>query len=987
MSALSEIKVRGARQHNLKSVDVTIPRNTLAVVTGVSGSGKSSLAFDTIYAEGQRRYVESLSSYARQFLSMQDKPDVDVIEGLSPAISIEQKTTSRNPRSTVATVTEIYDYLRLLYARAGDVFCYQCGKPIQHKTSTQIVDELLAEHADERVSIMAPVVRSRKGEYRKKFADMRKAGYARVRVDGEMRLLDEDITLNRKVKHDIDLVVDRVKIKKADRARVADAVELSLKESGGYVRFLYHDHGSKTSPEEAIFSEHHACIDCHIHYPEIEPRFFSFNAPQGACPDCSGIGHRTQIDETLVIPDPTLSVKDGAIKPWGGMWQGFYMQMLKAVGKRFKFDLSKPYETLSPEVQHLILHGSDEEIAFTYNTKDSQSTYNWKKSYEGVVPNLERRYQETSSDRARTEIEKYMSQTPCDTCAGARLRPEARAIKYDGLSLPELVQQSIGEAVAFFEKTKPTGNKKTIATPIIKEIRARLNFLASVGLNYLHLNRHAGTLSGGEAQRIRLASQIGSALMGVLYVLDEPSIGLHQRDNEKLLSTLKRLRDLGNTVLVVEHDEDTIRAADYIVDMGPFAGHIGGEVVIEGTLKNILNSKKSLTGQYLRGEAGIEIPDEIRPHSKGHIHVVEASGNNLKDVSIDVPLGVLTCVTGVSGSGKSTLIIDTLTRAVSQHLYNSKDRPLKVKRIDGLGHVDKMIRIDQSPIGRTPRSNPVTYTGIFDEVRKIFASLPESQVRGYKAGRFSFNVKGGRCETCQGDGLIRIEMNFLPDVYVECEVCQGARYNRETLEVQYKGKSISDVLKMTVVEAHEFFAAYPVICRKLQTLLDVGLGYIHLGQPATTLSGGEAQRIKLSKELGKRASGKTIYILDEPTTGLHFHDVKQLIEVLHRLVDQGNTVVVIEHNLDVVKTADWIIDMGPEGGSGGGQVVFAGTPKDCTKEKKSHTGRFLRKLMENPAPIRKSKATAQKKVVKKAAGRKISEKKTTKKKKATNKKS
>ncbi len=959
MSELKTIKVRGARVHNLKSVDVDIPRNQLVVLTGLSGSGKSSLAFDTIYAEGQRRYVESLSSYARQFLQMQDKPDVDLIEGLSPAISIEQKTTSKNPRSTVATVTEIYDYLRLLYARIGKVFCYSCGKPIVGRTASQIVDGVMAYPSGTRLSILAPIVRERKGEHKKLLHDLQKDGFARVRVDGEVRMLDEDIKLALRKKHSIDVYIDRVVVHPDARPRIADAVELALNKAEGLVRVLVHD--KEKGDSEELISDKHACIDCGISYPELEPRMFSFNAPQGACNACSGLGQIQYFDEDLVVPDPTLSLEEGAIKPWGGAWNGYYLGMLEAVGEEFGFELDVPWKKLKKKHRDIILHGADDEIEFQLENKEETATYSFKKQYEGVLNNLDRRFKETTSDRVRWDLERYMSKSPCKECDGARLRKEARHVKVGDVSLDVLTHKSIGDAVAFTAGLALSERDTVIAAAVLKEINARLGFLQAVGLDYLTLDRSAGTLSGGEAQRIRLASQIGSALVGVLYVLDEPSIGLHQRDNEKLLQTLQHLRDLGNTVLVVEHDEDTILAADTVIDMGPGAGHRGGEVVIADTPQKVMKAKGSLTGQYLSRKKRIEIPEERRAGHGKSLKILGARGNNLRDVDVEFPLGKLICVTGVSGSGKSTLVLDTLHKALDQALYSSRARPLPFKKLEGLSHIDKVVDIDQSPIGRTPRSNPVTYTGVFDDIRKLFAQLPESNVRGYGPGRFSFNVKGGRCEACQGDGMIKIEMNFLPDVYVKCDVCHGKRYNPETLRVLYKGKTISDVLEMTVAEALEFFKPIPALKRKLRTLHDVGLGYIHLGQPATTLSGGEAQRVKLSRELGKRATGQTVYILDEPTTGLHFHDVEQLLHVLHKFADQGNTVIVIEHNLDVIKTADHIIDLGPEGGGGGGTIVVAGTPEEVARHKKSHTGRFLKELLDRDGHDTKKHRPASKK--------------------------
>jgi excinuclease ABC subunit A len=943
MSELHEIRVRGARVHNLKNVDVRIPRNALVVLTGLSGSGKSSLAFDTIYAEGQRRYVESLSSYARQFLQMQDKPDVDLIEGLSPAISIEQKTTSKNPRSTVATVTEIYDYLRLLFARVGKVHCYSCDKPIEGRTASQIVDALMAYDEGTRLSVLSPIVRARKGEYKKIFDELKKEGFARVRVDGEQRMLDEDFDLDRKRKHSIDVVVDRVVVKPDARLRIADAVELALKKASGLVTVVKHDR--ERGDSEELLSENFACTDCGISYPELEPRMFSFNAPQGACEDCSGLGAISYFDEDLII-DEELSLEEGAIKPWGGAWAGYYQQMIEAVAKDVGFAMDKPWKKLSKKAREILLHGSEKEIKFRLEGKNADSSYSFKKAFEGIVPNLDRRFQETGSDNARWDMERYMSKSPCKACEGARLRLEARHVFVGGLSLPAFVRLSIKDAADFLAKLSLNTRDEKIATAVLKEIEARVGFLAAVGLEYLTLDRAAGTLSGGEAQRIRLASQIGSALVGVLYVLDEPSIGLHQRDNEKLLGTLKQLRDIGNTVLVVEHDEDTILAADHVIDMGPGAGSHGGEVVVAGTPAHVMACKESLTGQYLARRQVIDIPPARREGNGRVVKLTGASGNNLRDVDVEIPLGKLVCVTGVSGSGKSSLVLDTLQKALDQALFATRERPLPFDKIEGLEHLDKCIDIDQSPIGRTPRSNPATYTGVFDDIRKMFAATQDAKTRGYGPGRFSFNVKGGRCESCQGDGLLKIEMNFLPDVYVTCEVCKGKRYNPETLTVLYRGKTIADVLELTVEQARDFFHAVPSIRRKLDTLCDVGLGYVHVGQSATTLSGGEAQRVKLSKELGRRATGQTVYILDEPTTGLHFHDVKQLLHVLHRFADQGNTVLVIEHNLDVIKTADWIIDMGPEGGSGGGEVLVAGTPEDVARNQKSHTGRFLRQIFE-----------------------------------------
>jgi excinuclease ABC subunit A len=950
MAELQHIRVKGARVHNLKNLDVTLPRNELVVLTGLSGSGKSSLAFDTIYAEGQRRYVESLSSYARQFLQMQDKPDVDLIEGLSPAISIEQKTTSKNPRSTVATVTEIYDYLRLLYARVGKVFCYSCNKPIVSRAATQIIDDIMALPDGTKLSVLAPIVRQRKGEYKKECKDLQKEGFARVRIDGDNFMLDElnakgGPELDKQKKHNIEVVIDRLVIKADQRARVADAVELAVKKTAGLVVLLHHGSTDKGDREE-LHSTNFACIDCGISYPELEPRMFSFNAPQGACATCTGLGELQKFDPALVVPDPTVSIEDGAIKPWGGMWMGYYQQLLAAVAKRYKFKLSTAWGTLPPDVRQLILNGSDDDIKFSFEAQSSGNEYNWNKKYEGVLPNLERRFKETTSDGVRNDLERYMARSQCPDCNGARLRQEARFVRIEKVSLNDLVGKSIIDTKQFFASLQLDARDSKIASAVLKEINARLDFLVAVGLQYLTLDRSAGTLSGGEAQRIRLASQIGSALVGVLYVLDEPSIGLHQRDNEKLLATLKHLRDLGNTVLVVEHDEDTIMAADHVVDMGPGAGLHGGSIVAQGTPKQIIAIKASLTGQYLSRVKKIDIPAERRKGNGKSLVLKNARGNNLRGVDFKLPLGKLVCVTGVSGSGKSTLVNDTLLNALMQAFFETRERPLAFDKVEGITNVDKVVDIDQTPIGRTPRSNAVTYTGVFDEIRKLFAATQEAQVRGYGPGRFSFNVAGGRCESCEGDGVLKIEMNFLPDVYVTCEVCRGKRYNPETLTIAYKGKTIADVLQMPVDEAATFFGAVPSIGRKMKTLQDVGLGYIKLGQSATTLSGGEAQRIKLSKELSRRATGNTLYILDEPTTGLHFHDVAQLLTVLHRFADQGNTVLVIEHNLDVIKTADWLIDMGPEGGSGGGLVIVEGTPEQVAAHTASHTGRFLKMLFE-----------------------------------------
>lgn len=943
MAGMANILVKGARVHNLKNIDVCLPRDQLIVITGLSGSGKSSLAFDTIYAEGQRRYVESLSSYARQFLQLQDKPDVDMIEGLSPAISIEQKTTSKNPRSTVATVTEIYDYFRLLFARVGQPYCYKCDKAISQKSATAICDEVMALGEGTRISVLSPIIRAKKGEHKAELAKLQKEGFVRVRVDGETRYLEEDIELNAKTKHSIDVVIDRLVIEQAERARAAEAIELALKKSGGLVTILVHE-GEKVS--ERVLSEHFGCLDCGVSFPELEPRMFSFNAPQGACPECNGLGIFLHFTEDKIIKNPKLSLNEGAISPYAVNIKGYYYQQIIAVAKAYDADCDSPFEKLSAKAKNAILHGSDRKVEFVFKAEKSGRKHRFNRVYEGVINQLQRRYAETDNDAVREELESFMTRDLCPSCEGARVNEAARHVKISGQAIHQVTGMSIKDALKFFASLIIAEKSKIIAEPILKEVRARLSFLEAVGLDYLTLNRSARTLSGGEAQRIRLATQIGSALVGVLYVLDEPSIGLHQRDNEKLLNTLKNLRDLGNTVLVVEHDEDTILASDYVVDMGPGAGHQGGEIVAVGTPAQILKNKKSLTGLYLSRKLSIPTPKKRRAISDKAITIKNASGNNLRGVDLEIPLGVMTAITGVSGSGKSSLIIDTLYAELSRYFYGSGADVLPHDGIKGLNLIDKVIDIDQSPIGRTPRSNPLTYTGIFDAVRALFAQLPESQMRGFSVGRFSFNVKGGRCEACKGGGVVRIEMNFLPDVYVTCDECKGKRFNRETLAVKFKERSIADILEMTVTEALEFFAAIPQIKRKLETLHRVGLGYIHLGQQATTLSGGEAQRIKLSKELSKRATGKTLYILDEPTTGLHFHDVSQLLGVLTELVDQGNSVVVIEHNLDVVKFADHVIDLGPEGGSGGGSIIATGTPEQIAKNKKSHTGRFLEELFK-----------------------------------------
>lgn len=944
MAELKNISVRGAREHNLKDINVDIPRNTLTVITGLSGSGKSSLAFDTIYAEGQRRYVESLSAYARQFLEMMQKPDVDSIEGLSPAISIEQKTTSRNPRSTVGTVTEIYDYMRLLWARVGIPYSPATGKPIASQSPTEIVDRIMEMGDGTRLYLLAPIVRGRKGEYRKEFKELQAKGFQRVKVDGDLYEIDEVPALNKKLKHDIEVVVDRLVLREDMGNRLADSVETALRLADGLVIAENADGG-----EQTIFSEKFACPVSGFTIAEIEPRLFSFNSPHGACPTCDGLGEKLIFDEELIIPDDGLSMDKGAIVPWSKNFAPFYMQAMQGVAKHYGFSTKTPWADLTREQQELILYGSgDEVVPITYESK-SESTWKSNKPFEGVIPSLARRMIETDSNRAREELAKYQRSSPCESCGGARLREEALAVKIDGKHISEIGALSIEEADKWFANVNKNLNdqQNEIAKPILKEINERLVFLMNVGLDYLNLSRASGTLSGGESQRIRLASQIGSGLTGVLYVLDEPSIGLHQRDNNRLLETLTRLRDMGNTVVVVEHDEDAIRTADHLIDMGPGAGIHGGNIVASGTPQKVFKSKNSITADYMNGTRKIAIPTKRRNAKNGqHIEVIGARGNNLNNVSAKIPLGTFTCITGVSGSGKSTFTIDTLYRAASRTLMKSKEVPLEHDEIRGLEFVDKVIDIDQSPIGRTPRSNPATYTGAFGPIREWFAGLPESKARGYKPGRFSFNVKGGRCETCRGDGVIKIEMHFLPDVYVECEACGGKRYNRETLEIKYKGKSISDILNMDVETAANFFKAVPSIRDKMQTLKDVGLTYIKVGQQANTLSGGEAQRVKLSKELSKRSTGKTLYILDEPTTGLHFEDVRKLLEVLHKLVDQGNSVVVIEHNLDVIKTADHIIDIGPEGGHKGGDVIATGTPEEIATVKKSYTGQFLAPMLK-----------------------------------------
>ncbi len=961
--AREKLIVRGAREHNLRNVDVELPREALVVITGLSGSGKSSLAFDTIYAEGQRRYVESLSAYARQFLGLMEKPDVDAIEGLSPAISIEQKTVSRNPRSTVGTVTEIYDYLRLLWARVGTPHCPNCGEPVIRQSASQIVDRLMEMAEGTRIEVLAPLVRGRKGEFRDLFERARKEGFVRVRVDGETHDLSDPPKLNRYENHDIAVVVDRLVVREKDRDRMADSVETALRTGGGVLEIA--EHRARGEPLVHLFSEQYACVNCGTSLPELEPRQFSFNSPYGACDECGGLGTRKEVNADLLVADGSISILEGVILPWGEPTGHLRRSVIPGLAEAYEFDPNTPWAELREDVRRAILHGSGPmKIRFPYKAGSGKFKGHYEDRWEGVVANVARRYQETKSDAVRGQLEEYMSTLPCTVCNGSRLRPESLGVTVAGRSLGDIVDLSIAEAHAFFESVPVAGRNgrrkggagkggsaqpplsAEIAGPILKEVGERLRFLRDVGLDYLTLGRAAGTLSGGEAQRIRLATQIGSRLVGVLYILDEPSIGLHQRDNGRLLATLQRLRDLGNTVIVVEHDEDTIRVADHVVDLGPGAGRHGGEVVVSGPLSAVLAEKRSLTGAYLRGEREIPVPGERRPVDPERALVVRgAAGHNLRKLDVRIPLGVFTCVTGVSGSGKSTLVNETLYHALARHLYRSKVVPEHYDVIEGLDLIDKVIDVDQSAIGRTPRSNPATYTGLFTPIRDLFSNLPESQMRGYGPGRFSFNVKGGRCEACSGDGLVKIEMHFLPDVYVPCDVCRGRRYNRETLDVYYKGSNIADVLDMTVDEALEFFDAVPRIKSKLETLSDVGLGYIHLGQAATTLSGGEAQRVKLSTELSKRATGNTLYILDEPTTGLHFEDVRVLLEVLHRLVEIGNTVVVIEHNLHVVKTADWIIDLGPEGGAGGGGIVVEGTPEDVAAYAESYTGQHLAPLL------------------------------------------
>ena len=955
MAPAEQLIVSGAREHNLRDITVEIPRGSMTVITGLSGSGKSSLAFDTIYAEGQRRYVESLSAYARQFLGQMDKPDVDSIEGLSPAISIDQKTTSRNPRSTVGTVTEIYDYLRLLWSRIGEPHCYNCGRPIEAQSAEQIVDQILELPEDARFMVLAPMVRGRKGEFRDILDHLREEGFSRVLVDGELKRLEEEIVLDKKFKHDLSVVVDRLVMREGVRKRLTDSVETAVNLADGILEIEFTDADGAVA--KRTYSERFACLHCGLSMPELEPRIFSFNSPHGACPRCTGLGSQMEIDPDLIVPDPTLSIGEGAIAPWAASASNYYDQLTQSIAERYDVDLETPWEDLPQDARDFFLNGTDgDRIHISYKNRFGRRR-SYSTSFEGIIPNLERRYRETDSDWSREKIEEYMTLRPCPDCGGARLRPESRAVLVHGMAIHDLCNLSARRALAWIGELDLSEHDRRIARLILREIDERLAFLDNVGVGYLSMDRAAATLSGGEAQRIRLATQIGSSLVGVLYILDEPSIGLHQRDNARLIGTLERLRDLGNTVLVVEHDEGTMRAADHVVDMGPGAGEHGGRVVAEGTAEEIAKVPESLTGQFLSGKRRIEVPDHRRVPS-GHVTIEGARAHNLKDVTVQVPLGVFTCVTGVSGSGKSTLVNEVLYKAVNNRLHRARQRPGAHRRITGLDQLDKIISVDQSPIGRTPRSNPATYIGLFDQIRDLFSRTPEARARGYKPGRFSFNVKGGRCEVCRGDGQIKIEMHFLPDVYVPCEQCDGKRYNRETLEVRFKGKTIADVLEMPVEEALDFFRHIPKIKRRLQTLHDVGLDYMRLGQPATTLSGGEAQRIKLASELAKVATGRTLYILDEPTTGLHFADIQRLLEVLQRLVDSGNSVVVIEHNLDVIKTADRIIDMGPEGGEEGGRLMATGTPEQIVATKGSTTGEFLAPLM--PAP--KVKRGSRKKV-------------------------
>ena len=954
--SIDKLIVRGAREHNLKDVSIELPREALIVFTGLSGSGKSSLAFDTIFAEGQRRYVESLSAYARQFLGQMDKPDVDFIEGLSPAVSIDQKSTNRNPRSTVGTITEVYDYLRLLFARAGRPHCPKCGKAVSRQSPQQIVDQILTMPATTKFQVLAPVIRERKGEFVDLFAELVTQGYSRARVDGETISLSEPPKLKKQEKHTIEVVVDRLTAKAESKSRLTDSIETALRLASGIVLLDFVD--SKGVEKERTYSEHLACHDCNLSFEELEPRSFSFNSPFGACPECSGIGTKLEVDAELVVPDDNLSINDGAIAPWSsGHVNEYFLRLLEALSSEVKFSLDNPWKKLSQKTKEAILHGYEYEVHVKYKNRYGR-VRNYSSGFEGVIPFINRKHDETDSDYSRSKYESYMRETPCNVCKGARLKPEVLAVTVGDKSIAEICELSIADCATFLKSISLNSREAQIAERVMKEVNARLGFLLDVGLDYLSLARPAATLSGGEAQRIRLATQIGSGLVGVLYVLDEPSIGLHQRDNRRLIETLTRLRDLGNTLIVVEHDEETIRTADWIVDIGPGAGEHGGKVVVSGSYQELIDSKESITGAYLSGRKSIAIPSKRRPvDPKRKLTIKGAKENNLKDVEVDIPLGLFVSVTGVSGSGKSTLVNDILYTTLANKLNGAQLVPGRHRTVTGVDQLDKVVHVDQSPIGRTPRSNPATYTGVFDKVRALFADTTEAKVRGYQQGRFSFNVKGGRCENCSGDGTITIEMNFLPDVYVPCEVCHGARYNRETLEVHYKGKTIAEVLDMPIEIAHTFFESVPAISRYLKTLCDVGLGYVRLGQSAPTLSGGEAQRVKLATELQRRSTGRTIYVLDEPTTGLHFEDVSKLLGVLSRLVDSGNTVVVIEHNLDVIKSSDWVIDMGPEGGFRGGEVVAEGTPEDVAKVKTSYTGHYLAEILaSNRAPAKKKAA-------------------------------
>jgi excinuclease ABC subunit A len=958
--SIDKLVIRGAREHNLKNVSLELPRDALIVFTGLSGSGKSSLAFDTIFAEGQRRYVESLSAYARQFLGQMDKPDVDFIEGLSPAVSIDQKSTNRNPRSTVGTITEVYDYLRLLYARAGRPHCPNCGKAVSRQSPQQIVDQILTMPATTKFQVLAPVIRERKGEFVELFSDLVTQGYSRARVDGETISLSEPPKLKKQEKHTIEVVVDRLTAKAESKSRLTDSIETALKLASGLVILDFVD--AKGADKERTFSEHLACHDCNLSFEELEPRSFSFNSPFGACPECSGIGTKLEVDEELIIPDDAISINDGAIAPWaGGQSSEYFLRLLEALAKEMKFSLDTPWKKLSVKAKEAVINGFDYEVHVKYKNRYGR-VRNYSTGFEGVIPFIHRRHSETDSDYSREKYEAYMRETPCNVCKGARLKPEVLAVTIGDKSIAEVCLLSIDDCATFLKGIELSAREAQIAERVMKEVHARLGFLLDVGLDYLSLDRPAATLSGGEAQRIRLATQIGSGLVGVLYVLDEPSIGLHQRDNRRLIDTLTRLRNLGNTLIVVEHDEETIRTADWVVDIGPGAGEHGGKVVVSGSYEELIASEESITGAYLSGRKSIEIPSQRRPvDPKRKLVIKGAKENNLKDIEVEIPLGLFVSVTGVSGSGKSTLVNDILYTTLANKLNGARMVPGRHRTVTGIDQLDKVVHVDQSPIGRTPRSNPATYTGVFDKVRALFAETSEAKVRGYLQGRFSFNVKGGRCENCSGDGTITIEMNFLPDVYVPCEVCHGARYNRETLEVHYKGKTIAQVLDMPIEQAYTFFESVPTIARYLKTLCDVGLGYVRLGQSAPTLSGGEAQRVKLATELQRRSTGRTIYVLDEPTTGLHFEDVNKLLGVLKRLVESGNTVIVIEHNLDVIKSSDWVIDMGPEGGFRGGLVVAEGTPEEVAKVSASYTGQFLAEILENNRKIEKKESPAKKK--------------------------